>query len=419
RRIWTWVRAQQVLDADHYGLTARVLPFPLPFPHPLFLRFPSPVQMPFVSEENSGRGAGAAGAGRGSLRVDRTGAAVPSPIPSSAVPSFSHPRSLPFVSEENLDVVRAQQVLDADHYGLTDVKERILEFIAVGRLKGSTHGKIICLVGPPGVGKTSIGRSIANALDRKFYRFSVGGLSDVAEIKGHRRTYVGAMPGKMVQCLKSTGVANPLVLIDEIDKLGRGHAGDPAGALLEMLDAEQNASFLDHYLDVPLDLSKVLFVCTANMLETIPAPLLDRMEVIRLVGYISDEKTHIARGYLEPAARTGCGVKPEQVLVTDTALHSLIETYCREAGVRNLQKHIERIYRKLHIERIYRQVESLLGRVQGGVQGGVLRGVLKVVLRRNLQKHIERIYRQVESLLGRVQGGVQGGVLKVVLGGVY
>ncbi|CAI5962323.1 unnamed protein product [Closterium sp. NIES-65] len=520
--------------------------------------------------------------------------------------------------EENLDVVRAQQVLDADHYGLTDVKERILEFIAVGRLKGSTHGKIICLVGPPGVGKTSIGRSIANALDRKFYRFSVGGLSDVAEIKGHRRTYVGAMPGKMVQCLKSTGVANPLVLIDEIDKghaampgkmvqcvkstgvanplvlideidkmahclmykgnplipineidkvsvgggpsvaaertsvvcnvgeggsirtlmnrlfvypnspliivslanfihccpspspicrcqLGRGHAGDPAGALLEMLDAEQNASFLDHYLDVPLDLSKVglvcllvsvacvclssvyasasateqnasfldhyldvpldlskhpagallemldaeqnasfldhylhmpldlsknasfldhylhvpldvskvwfavrvpcvcracavrvpcvchacavfvpcvchacamrvlcvcracavrvscvcracavrvpcmeaiplvawtrvtqgkltfvftsipsrlpthnpsrqvLFVCTANMLETIPAPLLDRMEVIRLVGYISDEKTHIARGYLEPAARTGCGVKPEQV----------------------------------------------------------------------------------------------------------
>ncbi|CAI5496758.1 unnamed protein product [Closterium sp. Naga37s-1] len=258
-------------------------------------------------------------------------------------------------SEENLDVVRAQQVLDADHYGLTDVKERILEFIAVGRLKGSTHGKIICLVGPPGVGKTSIGRSIANALDRKFYRFSVGGLSDVAEIKGHRRTYVGAMPGKMVQCLKSTGVANPLVLIDEIDKLGRGHAGDPAGALLEMLDPEQNASFLDHYLDVPLDLSKVLFVCTANMLETIPAPLLDRMEVIRLVGYISDEKTHIARGYLEPAARTGCGVKPEQVLVTDAALHSLIETYCREAGVRNLQKHIERIYRKVALKIVRRE----------------------------------------------------------------
>ncbi|CAI5481703.1 unnamed protein product [Closterium sp. Yama58-4] len=260
-------------------------------------------------------------------------------------------------SEENLDVVRAQQVLDADHYGLTDVKERILEFIAVGRLKGSTHGKIICLVGPPGVGKTSIGRSIANALDRKFYRFSVGGLSDVAEIKGHRRTYVGAMPGKMVQCLKSTGVGNPLVLIDEIDKLGRGHAGDPAGALLEMLDPEQNASFLDHYLDVPLDLSKVLFVCTANMLETIPAPLLDRMEVIRLVGYISDEKTHIARGYLEPAARSGCGVKPEQVLVTDGALHSLIETYCREAGVRNLQKHIERIYRKVALKIVRREGE--------------------------------------------------------------
>ncbi|GJP30857.1 hypothetical protein CLOM_g7186 [Closterium sp. NIES-68] len=262
-------------------------------------------------------------------------------------------------SAENLDVVRAQQVLDADHYGLTDVKERILEFIAVGRLKGSTHGKIICLVGPPGVGKTSIGRSIANALRTLTWQRSrdQGEDPDVAEIKGHRRTYVGAMPGKMVQCLKSTGVANPLVLIDEIDKLGRGHAGDPAGALLEMLDPEQNSSFLDHYLDVPLDLSKVLFVCTANMLETIPAPLLDRMEVIRLVGYISDEKTHIARGYLEPAARTGCGLKEEQVLVTDSALHSLIETYCREAGVRNLQKHIERIYRKVALKIVRREGE--------------------------------------------------------------
>ncbi|MCO5547620.1 hypothetical protein L7F22_001071 [Adiantum nelumboides] len=260
-------------------------------------------------------------------------------------------------SKENFDVRRAQKILDEDHYGLSDIKERITEFIAVGRLRGTVQGKIICLSGPPGVGKTSIGRSIAKALNRKFFRFSVGGLSDVAEIKGHRRTYVGAMPGKMVQCLKSTGTANPLVLIDEIDKLGRGHAGDPASALLELLDPEQNSNFLDHYLDVPIDLSKVLFVCTANVVETIPGPLLDRMEVIRLVGYISDEKMHIARDYLEPTARTGCGITPEQATITETALNVLIETYCREAGVRNLQKQIEKIYRKIALKLVSKDAE--------------------------------------------------------------
>ncbi|KAJ4900645.1 Lon protease-like protein 1 [Raphanus sativus] len=253
-------------------------------------------------------------------------------------------------SDENFDVVRAQQILDEDHYGLSDVKERILEFIAVGRLRGTSQGKIICLSGPPGVGKTSIGRSIARALNRKFFRFSVGGLGDVAEIKGHRRTYVGAMPGKMVQCLKSVGTANPLVLIDEIDKLGKGHAGDPASALLELLDPEQNANFLDHYLDVTIDLSKVLFVCTANVIDTIPNPLLDRMEVISIAGYITDEKVHIARDYLEKNARADCGIKPEQVDVSDAALLSLIENYCREAGVRNLQKQIEKIYRKIALK---------------------------------------------------------------------
>ncbi|EFJ17363.1 hypothetical protein SELMODRAFT_30426, partial [Selaginella moellendorffii] len=261
-------------------------------------------------------------------------------------------------SKENFDVRQAQTVLDEDHYGLSDVKERILEFIAVGKLKGTAVGKIICLSGPPGVGKTSIGKSIAKALDRKFFRFSVGGLSDVAEIKGHRRTYVGAMPGKMVQCLKSTGTANPLVLIDEIDKLGRGHAGDPASALLELLDPEQNANFLDHYLDVPIDLSKVLFVCTANLVENIPAPLLDRMEVIRLVGYITDEKMHIARDYLERQARENCGIKKEQVELSDSAMHSLIETYCREAGVRNLQKHIDKIYRKIALKLVRRELDT-------------------------------------------------------------
>ncbi|XP_048136558.1 lon protease homolog, mitochondrial isoform X2 [Rhodamnia argentea] len=257
-------------------------------------------------------------------------------------------------SDENFDVLRAQKILDEDHYGLTDVKERILEFIAVGKLRGTSQGKIICLSGPPGVGKTSIGRSIARALDRKFFRFSVGGLADVAEIKGHRRTYIGAMPGKMVQCLKNVGTANPLVLIDEIDKLGRGHAGDPASALLELLDPEQNANFLDHYLDVPIDLSKVLFVCTANVVEMIPNPLLDRMEVIAIAGYITDEKVHIARDYLEKSTREACGIKPEQVEVTDAALLALIENYCREAGVRNLQKQIEKIYRKIALQLVRR-----------------------------------------------------------------
>uniref|UniRef100_A0A1D1XQZ0 Lon protease homolog, mitochondrial n=1 Tax=Anthurium amnicola TaxID=1678845 RepID=A0A1D1XQZ0_9ARAE len=261
-------------------------------------------------------------------------------------------------SDENFDVHHAQKILDEDHYGLSDVKERILEFIAVGKLRGTSQGKIICLSGPPGVGKTSIGRSIARALNRKFYRFSVGGLADVAEIKGHRRTYIGAMPGKMVQCLKNVGTANPLVLIDEIDKLGRGHAGDPASALLELLDPEQNANFLDHYLDVPIDLSKVLFVCTANVIEMIPNPLLDRMEVIALAGYITDEKMHIARDYLEKTTREACGIRPEQVDVTDAAFLSLIENYCREAGVRNLQKHIEKIYRKIALKLVRQGVSN-------------------------------------------------------------
>ncbi|CAL4914054.1 unnamed protein product [Urochloa decumbens] len=261
-------------------------------------------------------------------------------------------------SDENFDVDHAQRILDEDHYGLADVKERILEFIAVGKLRGSSQGKIICLSGPPGVGKTSIGRSFARALKRKFYRFSVGGLADVAEIKGHRRTYVGAMPGKMVQCLKSVGTANPLVLIDEIDKLGRGHSGDPASALLELLDPEQNANFLDHYLDVPIDLSKVLFVCTANVIEMIPSPLLDRMEIISIAGYITDEKMHIARDYLEKNTREASGIKPEQVEVTDDALLALIENYCREAGVRNLQKHIEKIYRKIALKLVRQGVSN-------------------------------------------------------------
>ncbi|KAH6856729.1 Lon protease C-terminal proteolytic domain-containing protein [Chaetomium sp. MPI-CAGE-AT-0009] len=249
-------------------------------------------------------------------------------------------------SAENFDIRNAMTVLDEDHYGLKDVKDRILEFIAVGKLRGTVEGKILCFVGPPGVGKTSIGKSIARALNREYYRFSVGGLTDVAEIKGHRRTYVGALPGRVIQALKKCKTENPLILIDEIDKIGRGYQGDPSSALLELLDPEQNSSFLDHYMDVPVDLSKVLFVCTANMTDTIPRPLLDRMEVIRLSGYVSDEKMAIAERYLAPQAQELAGLKQVDVQLAKTAIEELIKSYCREAGVRNLKKQIEKVYRK-------------------------------------------------------------------------
>ncbi|KAG8959118.1 ATP-dependent Lon protease pim1 [Tulasnella sp. 419] len=249
-------------------------------------------------------------------------------------------------SSENFSIQNAVKVLDEDHYGLTDIKDRILEFLAVGKLRGTVEGKIICFVGPPGVGKTSIGKSIARALNRQFFRFSVGGLTDVAEIKGHRRTYVGALPGKIIQALKRVGTENPLVLIDEIDKIGRGVNGDPSSALLEMLDPEQNTAFLDHYMDVPVDLSRVLFVCTANNLETIPAPLLDRMEVLEVSGYVSEEKAVIADKYLAPQAKEASGLKNTDITLTPEAVDTLIKYYCRESGVRNLKKHIDKIYRK-------------------------------------------------------------------------
>jgi len=298
------------------------------------------------------------------------------------------------MSEENFDIRKARQILDRDHYGLDDVKDTILEFIAVGKLKGSVQGKIICLAGPPGTGKTSIARSVASSLGREFYRFSVGGLSQVSEIKGHRRTYVGAMPGKIIQCLKTTGTTNPVVLIDEIDKLGHGYQGDPASALLEVLDPSQNSTFQDHYLDIPVDISKVLFMCTANELERIPEPLLDRMEVIRLSGYDFPEKVAIAEQYLVPKSMKENGLMvekgsiqtqsegeekkeepeetpeieeaecsttpldkfthaenvPSTVGIATNAIESLVRWYCREAGVRNLSKHIDKITRKLALQ---------------------------------------------------------------------
>jgi ATP-dependent Lon protease len=253
-------------------------------------------------------------------------------------------------SKDAYDLSRARRVLDRDHYGLDDVKERILEFIAVGKMKGDISGSILCLVGPPGVGKTSVGQSIASALKRKFYRFSVGGMRDEAEIKGHRRTYIGAMPGKAIQAMKSAGTANPVMMLDEIDKIGASFQGDPASALLEVLDPEQNGSFRDHYLDVPFDLSNVLFVATANQLDTIPAPLLDRMEVIRLSGYILEEKLEIARRYLIPKALKNHGIKRGQVSIRKSALVRIIDRYARESGVRGLENRIKRIMRKAAME---------------------------------------------------------------------
>ena len=250
------------------------------------------------------------------------------------------------VHPDRIDLKRARRILDRDHDGLEDVKSRILEFLAVGAFRGTISGSIILLVGPPGVGKTSIGRSIAESLDRPFYRFSVGGMRDEAEIKGHRRTYIGAMPGKFVQALKDVGVMNPVIMLDEIDKLGASHQGDPASALLETLDPEQNSQFLDHYLDLRLDLSNVLFVCTANTLDSIPAPLLDRMDVIRLSGYISEEKLAIAKHHLWPRQLERTGLRKSQLRISDKALREVIEGYAREAGVRNLDKQLGKLVRK-------------------------------------------------------------------------
>lgn len=248
--------------------------------------------------------------------------------------------------EDKLDLGRARKVLDKHHAGMDDIKERITEFLAVGAFKGEIAGSIVLLVGPPGVGKTSIGKSIAESLGRPFYRFSVGGMRDEAEIKGHRRTYIGAMPGKLVQALKEAEVMNPVIMLDEIDKMGSSYQGDPASALLETLDPEQNVEFLDHYLDLRLDLSKVLFVCTANTLDSIPGPLLDRMEVIRLSGYITEEKLAIAKRHLWPKQLEKAGVPKTRLSISDAALRALIEGYAREAGVRQLEKQLGKLVRK-------------------------------------------------------------------------
>ena len=250
------------------------------------------------------------------------------------------------MTKDNASLKHAEEILEADHYGLEKVKERVLEYLAVRILTKKGTSPILCLVGPPGTGKTSIARSIAKAMGRKYVRISLGGVRDEAEIRGHRKTYVGAMPGRIVEGLKQAGVANPLMLLDEIDKVSSDYKGDTSSALLEVLDSEQNVKFRDHYVEIPIDLSEVLFIATANTTQTIPGPLLDRMELIEVNSYTENEKYHIAKDYLIPKQLEKNGLSKEQLNITGSALEKMIHSYTREAGVRNLERRVGDICRK-------------------------------------------------------------------------
>ncbi len=317
-------------------------------------------------------------------------------------------------SEECHDLNRAESVLQEDHYGLEDIKQRILEFISVGKLAGSVRGSIICIVGPPGVGKTSVGKSIARSLNREFYRFSVGGMRDEAEIKGHRRTYIGAMPGKMIQALKQCKTMNPVIMLDEVDKIGSSYQGDPASALLEVLDPEQNKDFLDHYLDVRVDLSDVLFIVTANVLDTIPEPLKDRMDIMRLSGYIMEEKVEIAKKYLIPRNRKLIGLKAREVSFTKDGIRAVINGYAREAGVRGLENQIKKIMRKLALEIVKEQAELKKKRRKKTDEPLVIKHKISA---KNLEKYLGKPIFTSEKFYKTNPVGVCTGLAWTVMGG--
>lgn len=289
-------------------------------------------------------------------------------------------------SPDDFSLDRARKILEADHYGIKDVKDRVLEFLSVRKLKNDTKGSIICLVGPPGTGKTSIGISIAKALNKKYYRFSVGGMRDEAEINGHRRTYIGAMPGQIIKGLRVTKTKNPVFVIDEIDKMTVSNQGDPAAALLEVLDPEQNSTFRDHYLDIPFDVSNVLFIVTANTTDTIPRPLLDRMEVITLSGYTSDEKLHIGKKYLVPKSRAKHGLKSTDITYTDKIFRKIAEEYAREAGVRNFEKCLDKIHRKVAMELVEDEYKRSAMLEAGSSEEDIAAASLKRPVRINEEK---------------------------------
>ena len=302
-------------------------------------------------------------------------------------------------TEDDLDINRAQQILDRDHYGLKKVKDRILETLAVRKLAPDVKAQIICLVGPPGVGKTSIARSIAESLGRKYVRISLGGVRDEADIRGHRKTYIGAMPGRIMEGIKRSGVSNPVIVLDEVDKLAKDYGGDPASALLEGLDPEQNSTFTDHYMNVPYDLSNVLFVCTANSLDTIPEPLLNRMEVINFSGYTAVEKYQIARRHLLPKALDAMGIKKNALKVTDGAIRRIIDEYTMEAGVRDLKKLIDTLCRTAAVQLVKNE------------------GTTLTVTKTNLEKYLGKKQLHHERKLSSPEPGVVTGLAWTRAGG--